>query len=109
MSEVVDLTLLASGVQEIAREVRLMRLQVDNLASRLSGQDGRLGGIEGRIGAMEQSFHDLLGEVSRSFGQMQQQATRQEKRTEAVDAGLTALRAELADSTARIIQAIGAP
>jgi len=106
MSETLDLTLLTGT--EIARDVRLMRLQVDNLSSRLSGQDGRLGGIEGRLGAMEQSFHGLVGEMSRGFGQVQQQLTRGEKRIEAVDAGLTALREELAASTAQIIQAIGA-
>ncbi len=95
-----DLTLLAGTMQEVAREVRLMRLQLDNLASRLAGQ-------EGRVGALEQSFHDLVGEVSRGLGQVQQQITRQEKRLEAVDGGLAALRAELAESTTRIVEAIG--
>jgi hypothetical protein len=99
MSDVVDLTLLSSTVQEIGRELRLLRLQVDQLASVLPQ----------RLTVIEQSFHDLVGEVSRGFGQMQQQATRHEKRLEAVDAGLTALRAELAENTARIIQAIEAP
>jgi hypothetical protein len=99
MSDVVDLTLLSSTVQEIGRELRLLRLQVDQLASVLPQ----------RLAVIEQSFHDLVGEVSRGFGQVQQQATRQEKRLEAVDAGLTALRGELAASTARIIQVIEAP
>jgi len=108
MSDTVDLTILAGSMQEITRDVRLMRLQLDNLVSRLSGQDGRLGGIESRIGTMEQSFHDLVGEVARGFGQQQQQITRLEKRIDAVDAGLTALRGELAASTERIIGAFTA-
>ena len=106
MGETVDLTMPAGALVGIARDVRLLRLQLDSLASRSAGQDGRLGGIEGRIGAMEQSFHDLVGETSRGFGQMQQQLTRHERRLEAVDTGLAALRAELADSTARLLAAI---
>jgi len=107
MSDTVDLTLISGTLQELARDVRLLRLQIDSLASRAAGQDSRLGGIDGRIAAMEQSFHELVGEVSRGFGQVQQQITRLEKRTDQVDAGLSTLRADLADSTARIIQAIG--
>jgi hypothetical protein len=82
-----------------------MRLQLDNLAARTSAQDGRLGGIDGRIAVMEQSFHDLVGEVSRGFDQQQQQATRQEKRLDTLDAGLSALQSDLASSTDRIIEA----
>src|SRR3984885_7873422 len=96
MSEVVDLSLLASGVQKIARELRLLRLQVDQLASVMPQ----------RLAVIEQSFHDLVGEVSRGFGQQQQQITRQDRRLDVLDAGLTALRADLADSTARIIRAM---
>ena len=73
-------------------------LQVDQLAT----------GLPPRMAVIEQSFHELVGEVSRGFGQLQQQATRLEKRLDAVDAGLSALRGELVDSTARIIGAIAA-
>jgi hypothetical protein len=40
MSETADLTLLSGSVQEIVREIRRMRLQVDSVNARLSGQDG---------------------------------------------------------------------
>jgi hypothetical protein len=113
MSETMDLTLLSGTMLEISRDIRLMRLQLDSLASRLSGQDGRIGGIdgriagvEGRLGALEGSFHDLVGETSRGFGQQQQQLTRLEKRIDAVDAGLATLRTELAEDTTRILHAI---
>lgn len=99
MSDTVDLTLLAGTVQEIARAVRLMSLQADSLSSRTAG-------IDGRLASLEQSFHDLVGEVSRGFGQMQQQLTRQEKRLDVVDVGLTALRTDLAAHTDRIIAAL---
>lgn len=106
MSDVVDLTLISGLVEGTTRELRLLRLQMDNIASRIGGIEGRIGALETRVGTLEQSFHDLVGEVARGFGQVQQQLTRHEKRVDAVDAGLTALRAELADSTASIIQAI---
>ena len=93
-----DLTLLSGSVLEMSRELRLLRLQVDQLAT----------GLPPRMAVIEQSFHELVGEVSRGFGQLQQQATRLEKRLDAVDAGLSALRGELVDSTARIIGAIAA-
>jgi hypothetical protein len=96
MSDVVDVTLLSGQMQEIAREVRLLRLQLDNLAAALPP----------RLAVIEQSFHDLVGEVSRGFGQMQQQLTRQEKRFDALDAGLAQLRTDLDASTARILVAI---
>lgn len=106
MSDTADLTLLAGSVQEITRDIRLMRLQLDNLASRFSAQDGRLSGIDGRIAALEQSFHDLVGEVSRGFGQQQQQLTRMEKRFDTVETGLAALGGSLATSTESIIAAL---
>ena len=94
MSDTVDLTLLSGLVQGLDREMRLLRLQVDNLVP--------------RIGIMEQSFHELVGEVSRGFGQTEQRFTRLEKRMDALDAGLSTLRADLAASTASIIAAIAA-
>lgn len=99
MSDIGDLTLLSGLMRETAREVRLLRLQVENLVSRFAG-------MEQRIAVMEQSFHELVGEVSRGFGQIQQQLTRSEKRFETMDAGLSALRAEAAENTAQIIRAI---
>jgi hypothetical protein len=85
------LTLLSGPTQETAREVRLMRLQLDNLVARAAGADQR-------IGVLEQSFHELVGEVARGFGQLQQQVSRQEKRLDAIDAGLTSLRETAAES-----------
>lgn len=108
VSDTVDLTLLSGTMLEIARDIRLMRLQVDSLASRLSAQDGRLGGIEGRLGALEASFHDLVGETSRGFSQVQQQITRLERRIDALDSGLAALKVNMNENTTRIIAAIEA-
>ena len=96
MSDVIDLTLLSGMVQGLEREMRLMRLQLDQIA----------GGIPPRLSSIEQSFHGLAGEVARGFGQVQQQMARQEKRLDAVDAGLASLRANLSESTALIIQEI---
>jgi hypothetical protein len=92
MSDVVDQTLLFSLMHGIDRELRLLRLQVDNLTP--------------RVAVLKQSFHDLVGELAHGFGQVQQQMARQEKRLDAVDSGLSALRQEIDDSTARIIAAI---
>jgi uncharacterized coiled-coil protein SlyX len=108
MSDVVDLTMISGAVLEVTRDVRLMRLQLDALAARLSGHDGRFGGIDGRLAALEQSFHDLTNETARGFGQMQQQFARQEQRLNALDAGLGKLSADLAASTERIIREIAA-
>ena len=72
----------------------------------MGGIEGRLSGIEGRIGFLGQSFHEMIGEMARGFGQIQQHITRHEKRLEAVDIGVAALRTDLADGTARIIQEI---
>jgi hypothetical protein len=101
MSDTIDFSLLSSLLNGVDRELRLVRLQVDAIVPRLAALDSR-------VAAMEQSFHDLVAEVARGFGQVQQQMTRQEKRTDAVDEGLATLRTELAGSTARIIEAIGA-
>jgi hypothetical protein len=89
MSETVDLTLLFGLVQGIDRELRLLRLQFENMAPRVT--------------IMEQSFHDLVAEVARGFGQVQQQMTRHEKRFDALDSGLASLQAELADGNERMI------
>jgi TolA-binding protein len=103
MGETVDLTLLAGGVQGLERETRLLRLQLDHLAGTVPP---RLGGIEARLQVMEQSVHDLATEVARSFGQVQQQLTRAEKRFDGLEAGLAALQAQIAESTDRLMGAI---
>jgi len=103
MSETIDLTLLSGSLQALEREVRLLRMQIDQLVGTLPP---RLGGIDGRLGVMEQSFHDLAAEVARDFGQVQQQSLRTEKRFDALDAGLASLRRELAESTEQIKRAI---
>ncbi len=99
MSEAIDLTLLSTLVQGLDREMRLLRLQVDHLASRASALDGRLG-------ALEKTFHDLVTEVSRGFGQNEQRFNRVERRLDAVDSGLTSLRTAMDESTAQIIAAL---
>lgn len=100
MSDTADFTLLSGLVQETAREVRLLRLQMDNLVSRSAS-------TEQRLATMEQSFHELVGEVSRGFAQVQQQATRQEKRFDAVDAGLAWLRETAAENARQLAELIG--
>jgi len=92
LSDAVDHNLLFDMVRGTDREVRLLRLQIDSIVPRLA--------------AVEQSFHDLASETARGFGQLQQQMSRQEKRLDVLDEGLAALRTEVADGTARIIQAI---
>jgi hypothetical protein len=101
-----DLTLLGGQITEMGRDVRLMRLQVDNIAARLAAHDQRFTAIDqrftaidGRLGTVEQSIHELTGEMARGFGQQQQQLTRIEKRFDVVDAGLTALRDGMAENT----------
>lgn len=96
MSDTVDLTILSNQMLGLERDMRLIRLQVDQMA----------GTVPARLSAIEQTFHDLVGEVARGFGQQQQQIARLEKRIDAVDAGLTALRGELAESTEQIIRAL---
>jgi hypothetical protein len=56
---------------------------------------------------LEESLHDLVADVARGFGEVQQQMNRLEKRIDAVADGVASLRAQLADSTARIIETIG--
>jgi hypothetical protein len=96
VSDVIDLTLLSGMIQGVDREMRLMRLQLEQIA----------GGMPPRLSAVEQSFHGLTVEVTRGFGQLQQQLTRQEKRLDALDGGLATLRSALNESTAAIIEAI---
>jgi hypothetical protein len=55
---------------------------------------------------LEQSFHELVGEASRGFGQVQQQLTRHEKRFDAVDAGLASLRDTAAENTRQLAEVI---
>src|SRR4051812_20967603 len=93
-------------MQEMQRDLRLLRLQTDNLASRVGTLDQRLATLDQRVGTLEQAIHGIIGEMGRGFGQTQQQTTRLEKRIDAVDAGLTALREGLAASEARIIAAL---
>jgi hypothetical protein len=99
MGETVDLTLLSTQLLGLDRELRLLRLQLDSLMPRAAATDNR-------IAALEQSFHDLVGEVSRGFGQNEQRFSRLEKRMDVLDVGLTELRGELAESTAQLMRAI---
>lgn len=98
MNDVEDLALLSGLIQGLEREMRLMRLQLDQVVS----------GMPPRLFALKQSFHVLATEVAQGFGQVQQQMARQDKRLDAVDAGLTTLHAGLTESTDRIMRAITA-
>jgi hypothetical protein len=101
MSDVVDFSFLSGQVFGVERELRLIRLQVDNLSSRLASLDTY-------TASLEQNFHSLVSEVFRGFGQAQQQATRNEKRLEVLDTGLSALRTAIDDSTEKIVAAVQA-
>ena len=92
MSETIDLTLLSSRLQGVEREVRLMGVQLDQLAGAIPP---RLTSIDARLGVLEQSLHRLTAEVAQGFGQMQQQMARAEQRFDAVQTGLAELAALL--------------
>jgi hypothetical protein len=103
MSDTVDLTLLSGGPQGLEREVRLMRLQLDQLAGTMLL---RLDSIDARLGELEKTVHDLTTEVSRESGLVSQQLTRHEKRFDALDAGLAALPDKLIENMERIMRGI---
>ena len=100
MSDVVDLSFI-SGVISLDIVMRLLRLQVD-IWRDVTDQRTLL------LAVIERSFHELTGEVSRGFGQMQQQLTRHEKRFDGLDAALAKLGTDLAESTERILREIRA-
>jgi hypothetical protein len=93
-----NLTTLSGSIQGLDREMRLLRLQLDSLA----------GTVPCRLTVIEQSFRELVGEVARGFGQVQQQMARPDKRLDAMDAAITALRGDLGERTEQILQAIRA-
>jgi hypothetical protein len=106
MNDAVELGLLAGRIVAAERELRLMRLQLEQIVSSV----GLLAtGLPQRLGSLEQLFHGLAGELSHGLGLIQQQQPRQEARFDALDAGLTALRTGLEESTARIIATLGSP
>jgi hypothetical protein len=90
MSDTVDLTLLSSSAQGVERELRLSRIELDNLVP--------------RVAILEQSLHELVSAVSHGFGQMQQHLARLDKRMETLDTGLTDVRTALDESTERLIK-----
>jgi uncharacterized coiled-coil protein SlyX len=100
-----DLTLLSGSMTEMGRDLRLLRLQVDNIAARLASHDqrftsidGRFTALDGRMATMEQSIHGLTGEMARGFGQQGQQLTRMEQQIGVLNAGLTEIKTTLAES-----------
>jgi hypothetical protein len=103
MNEALDLTLLSAGLQAIEREMRLVRVQLDQLAG---ATPHRLTSIDARLGVLEQSVHGLTAEVARGFGQMHQLLARHEQRFDVLDAGLTSIRAAMAEDTERLMRAI---
>jgi uncharacterized coiled-coil protein SlyX len=98
-----DLTLLSGQITETGRDVRLLRLQVDNIAARLAAQDQRhdqrFTAVDQRLATLEQSIHELIGETARGFGQQQQQLTRVEQRLDALGTGLAGIQETLAAQT----------
>jgi hypothetical protein len=103
MSETIDLTLLSAGLQAIEREMRLVRMQLDQLAG---ATPHRLTSIDAMLGVLEQSVHGLAAEVARGFGPMQQLLARQEQRFDVLDAGLASIRSAITENTERLMQAL---
>jgi hypothetical protein len=68
-SETVDLSMLGAQVQELDRQLRLVRLRLDTLVS-------STGNTNNRLTTIEQGSHGLTGEMARGFGQIQQQLTK---------------------------------
>jgi hypothetical protein len=99
MSETIDLTMLAGTLQEVQRDMRLPRVQLEQLAGTAPA---RLDSIDARLGVMEKIVHSLATEITRDFGQVQQGLTRHERRFDTLDAGLTSLRESAADNTQQL-------
>jgi chromosome segregation ATPase len=99
MSDTIDLTMLSGSIQEMQRDLRLLRLQADTMAA-------RNGTLDQRMGTLEQAIHGTINEIGRGFDQLQQQVTRLERRIDGVDAELTALREAVDTNAAQIIAAI---
>jgi prefoldin subunit 5 len=92
MSDTIDLTMLSGSIQEMQRDLRLLRLQTETMAA--------------RNGTLDQAIHGTINEIGRGFDQLQQQVTRLERRIDGVDAELTALREAVDTNAAQIIAAI---
>ncbi len=99
MSETVDFSMLGAQVQDLDRQLRLVRLQLDTLVS-------STGNTNNRLATIEQGFHGLTAEMARGFGQIQQQLTQHTKQLAVVQAGLEELKAGLQASTAELLTAI---
>jgi prefoldin subunit 5 len=92
MSDTIDLTMLSGSIQEMQRDLRLLRLQTETMAA--------------RNGTLDQAIHGTINEIGRGFDQLQQQVTRLERRIDGVDAELTALREAVDTNAAQIIAAV---
>jgi prefoldin subunit 5 len=92
MSDTIDLTMLSGSIQEMQRDLRLLRLQTETMAA--------------RNGTLDQAIHGTINEIGRGFDQLQQQVTRLERRVDGVDAELTALREAVDTNAAQIIAAV---
>jgi hypothetical protein len=103
MGETLDLTLLSGSLQGLEREVRLMRLQLDQFAGTVPL---RLDSIDARLGVLEKTVHDLTTEISRESGLVRQQLTRHEKQFDVLSAGLASLQTQMAENTERLLRAI---
>ena len=101
MSETIDLSVLGAQLQDLDRQLRLVRLQLDTLVSSGSTTNSRLATIE-------QGFHNLTAEMARGFGQMQQQLARHTQQLAAVQTGLAELKADLQANHAELLAAIRA-
>jgi flagellar biosynthesis chaperone FliJ len=103
MSDVIDLRFLSGQVASLDREMRLVRLQVDQMAGSLNQLSSRVASIEQNF---QQTFHGLIGEIARGFGQTHQQIARQESRISTLDAGLTTLRIAMDENHVELMAAI---
>jgi Tfp pilus assembly protein PilN len=92
MTEVIDLTLLSGKLQEVERDVRFIRIQLEALTAV----------VPARLGSIEQVTNTLISEMSRGFGQVQQQLTRQEKRLDQVHVGLADLNNTVSSQSATL-------
>ena len=103
--DAVDLTLLGGRMHEMARELRFVRLQLDQLTATVPP---RLAALEQSYAALERSSHELTSETARGFGQVQQQQTRMEQRLNAVADGLASINRQLGEQASALADILAA-
>jgi hypothetical protein len=84
-----DLTQLGGAIAEMARDLRLLRVQVEHIAARLAAHEQRLTALDARSALIERSTPQQLS------------------RFDAVDAALTAIREWLLANQRMLIELVG--